>query len=141
MTFLSFGHAQKNAFAFLIALPFRQIAIRLCGLDFLLPVVLCNLDRFLGILLLGGHAELKRNETCFPTCRDRLSKTVRRLLQSAGSSAGLKAGATRARSCWAVMISATEPMMRAAAINVRTVTVSPAKKVPSKTATIGFTYA
>jgi len=25
--------------------------------------------------------------------------------------------------------------------NVRTVTVSPAKKVPSKTATIGFTYA
>ena len=62
-------------------------------------------------------------------------------VQSAGSSAALKAGSTRARSCCAVIISATEPMIRAAATNMRTVTVSPAKKVPSRTATIGFTYA
>src|SRR5262249_50200448 len=59
--------------------------------------------------------------------------------QSAGSNAALKAGAARPCSCCAVIMRATEPMMKAAAINVRTVTVSPAKKVPSKTATIGFT--
>ena len=40
-----------------------------------------------------------------------------------------------------VITSATEPIMRAAAINVRMVTVSPAKRVPNRTATIGFTYA
>ena len=94
------------------------------------------------IFLLRRHAELKRNEAQFSNLDANWAKAdLGVLLQSAGSSAGLMAGSARARSCWAVMINATEPMIRAAAINVRMVTVSPAKKVPSKTATIGFTYA
>src|SRR5215471_16642727 len=66
MTFFCFCHAQKNAFAFLVALPFRQIAVRLCGLDFRLPIALCDFDRLLRILWLDGHAELKRKKCLLP---------------------------------------------------------------------------
>src|SRR6059058_2319987 len=138
MTLFRICHAQKNAFAFFVALTLREIAVGLRGLDFGLPVAPCNIDRLLMIFLLGGHATLKRKDGRFPMRRtgDRRS-LIRLRVQSAGSIAALKAGSTRARSCWAVIISATDPMIRVAATNVRTVTVSPAKKVPSRTATIG----
>jgi hypothetical protein len=41
--------------------------------------------------------------------------------------------------CWAVITSATEPMMMAAANAVRPFTLSPAKSAPRSTATTGFT--
>src|SRR5437899_10598965 len=63
MTFFCFCHAQKNAFAFLVPLSFRQITIGLCGLDFRLPIALCDFNRLLSLVLLGGHAKLKR-KTC-----------------------------------------------------------------------------
>src|SRR5438552_13990032 len=66
MTFFCFCHAQKNAFAFFVALPFRQITIRLCGLDFRLPIALCDVNRLVVIFLLGGHAALKRKKCRLP---------------------------------------------------------------------------
>src|SRR5262252_83849 len=77
MTFFCFCHAQKNAFAFLVALPFRQIAVRLCGLDFRLPIALCDFDRLLRILWLGGHAELKRKKCILPRENSQFSDSLR----------------------------------------------------------------
>src|SRR5215472_13172657 len=111
-----FCHAQENALSFLVALALSEIAIGLRGLDFRLPVTLRCFDRL--SILFVAHTP-----------------------QSAGSSAALIGGSTRALSCCAVITSATEPMMRPPAINVRMVKVSPAKSVPNNTATIGFTYA
>src|SRR5437899_841899 len=118
-----FGHPQQNAFAFLVSLALGQIAIGLRGLDFRLPVARDHIDRFPSIF--------------------RLTRRIfaAHCVQSAGSNAALMGGSTLALSCCAVITSATEPIMRAAAINVRTVTVSPAKRAPNNTATIGFTYA
>jgi hypothetical protein len=81
MTLFRFCHTQENAFAFFIVFPFRKIAIGLRGLNFRLPVTPCNIDRLLcsrrlselKILLLGGHAALKRNERLFPNRRFRRS--------------------------------------------------------------------
>src|SRR5215469_13577163 len=141
MTLFGLCHAQKNAFAFFVALSFGKIAVGLSGLDFCLPIAPRDIDGVLMIFLLGSHAELKRKEARLPSRHKIPESATRPLFQSAGSSAALKAGSARARSCCAVIMSATEPMISAAAINVRTVTVSPAKRVPSSTATIGFTYA
>src|SRR5262245_49590732 len=66
MTLFRFGHAQKNSFAFFVALLFRKIAVGLGGLDFRLPVAPCSIDRLLMIVLLAGHAPLKRKERRFP---------------------------------------------------------------------------
>src|SRR5438093_4386327 len=140
MAIFRFRHAQKYALTFVIAFALCKFAIRLCSLDLRLPIALRDFDRLLTIFLLGGHAGLMRDEQRFPTWPPTVRRRIWSRNQSAGSSAGLMPGPARARSCWAVMINATEPMIRAAAINVRMVTVSPAKKVPSKTATIGFTY-
>src|SRR4029077_7349319 len=62
MTLFRFCHAQKNAFAFFIALTLREIAVGLRGLDLRLPVAPCSIDRLLMIFLLCGHAALKRKE-------------------------------------------------------------------------------
>src|SRR5512146_2130924 len=69
MTLFLFCHAQKNTFAFFVALTFREIAIGLRGLDFRLPVAPCSIDRLLMIFLLRGHAALKRKEGRFPIRR------------------------------------------------------------------------
>src|SRR6476646_10974026 len=62
MTLFRFCHAQKNAFAFFVALTLREVAVGLRGLDFRLPVAPCSIDRLLMIFLLRGHAALKRKE-------------------------------------------------------------------------------
>src|SRR5690242_10996675 len=62
MTLFRFRHAQKNAFAFFIALSFREIAVRLRRLDFRLPVAPGSIDRLLMIFPLRGHSALKRKE-------------------------------------------------------------------------------
>src|SRR5512132_1730403 len=66
MTLFRFCHAQKNAFAFFVALTFREIAVGLRGLDFRLPVASCSIDRLVTIFLLGGHAVLKRKKCRLP---------------------------------------------------------------------------
>src|SRR5215471_9767804 len=97
MTFFCFRHPQENAFAFLVALPLRQMTIRLCRLDLRLPIAFRDFDRVLTTFLLGGHAELKRNKAQLPTCPPNWERRI--WVQSAGSSAALMAGSTRARSC------------------------------------------
>src|SRR6266478_9198705 len=62
MALFRFGHAQKNAFASLIALTLCQIAIGLRSLNFRLPVARDHGDCFLSILRFAGHARLKRKE-------------------------------------------------------------------------------
>src|SRR6476660_8667130 len=66
MTLFRFCHAQKNAFAFFVALTFREIAVGLRGLDFRLPVAPCSIDRLLMVFPLGGHAALKRKKCRLP---------------------------------------------------------------------------
>src|SRR4029077_18577421 len=72
MTLFRFCHAQKNAFAFFVALTFREIAVGLRGLDFRLPVAPCSIDRLLMIFLLRGHAALKLKE--LQTAQQKLSE-------------------------------------------------------------------
>jgi hypothetical protein len=67
MTLFRFCHAQKNAFSFFVALSSREIAVGLRGLDFRLPVTPRDFNRLLAILLLGGHAALKRSRGRFPS--------------------------------------------------------------------------
>src|SRR5262249_21112659 len=123
MALFRFCHAQEDAFAFLVSFALGEVAIRLRSLHFGLPIALGYFDRLLSI----------------PWGR-RLTFAIHNV-QSAGSSAALIGASTFALSCCAVITSATEPMMSAAAISVRFVKVSPAKSVPNKTATIGLTYA
>src|SRR4029077_9372164 len=66
MTLFRFCHAQKNAFAFFVALTLRQVAVGLRGLDFRLPVPPCSIDRLLMISLLRSHASLELKEGRFP---------------------------------------------------------------------------
>ena len=80
MTLFRFGHAQKNAFAFFVALTFREIAVRLRGLDFRLPIAPCSIDRLLMISLLRSHAALKRKERRFP-----IRPSYRGVLETAAS--------------------------------------------------------
>jgi hypothetical protein len=67
MAFFGFGHAQENAFAFLILLALGQIAIRLRCLNFCLPIAFDDADRLLPIFALVGHARLKRKEWLLPS--------------------------------------------------------------------------
>ena len=76
MTLFRFGHAQKNGFAFFVRLSLREIAVGLRGLDFSLPVAPCSIDRLLMILVLGGHAALKRKD--LQTAQQKLSERQRR---------------------------------------------------------------
>src|SRR6516225_7121463 len=62
MTLFGFRHAQKNAFAFFVALSLRKIAVGLRGLDFRLPVAHGSLDCLAMVLLLSRHAALKLNK-------------------------------------------------------------------------------
>ena len=66
-------------------------------------------------------------------------KTLVHLAHSAGATVAAIAGVAFGFNCCAVITNATEPMMRPAAINVRTLKVSPANAAPSNTATMGFT--
>src|SRR5437879_8527503 len=132
MALFRFGHPQENAFAFLVPLALGQIAIGLRSLDFRLPVALDDFDCFLSIRSTA--------------VQDRFFRITRRIFaahnfQSSGSNAALMVGSTLALSCCAVITSATEPIMKPAATSVRMVTVSPAKRAPNRTATIGVTYA
>src|SRR5215472_3364597 len=80
MTLFGFCHAQKNGFAFFVALSFREIAVGLRGLDFRLPVAHCSIDRLAMIFLPGGHVALKPNEMRFPmrSCYGEVETTVPR---------------------------------------------------------------
>src|ERR1700730_16276876 len=55
------------------------------------------------------------------------------------SIAAVIGGSVFVLSCWTVIMSATEPMIKAAASSVRKVIVSWANNAPSNTATIGLT--
>src|SRR6266513_794579 len=118
-----FRHAQQNAFAFLVPLALGQITIRLRSLHLSLPVPLDYLDGLRSSFLIRRTILTAHN------------------FQSAGSNAAPIGGSILALNCWAVITSATEPIIRHAAIKVRMVSFSPAKSAPSRTATIGFTYA
>ena len=126
MTFFGFSHAKKNSFALLIRFATGELAINSCGLDFSAPVALHYFDclspgrRSLG----GGGSILSRFGFHRP---------------HSVSIAAVIGGNVFALSCWIVIMSATEPMINAAASNVRNVTASWANKAPSKTATIGLT--
>jgi hypothetical protein len=76
MALFRFGHAQKNAFASLIALTLGQIAIGLRSLDFRLPVAHDHGDCFLSILRIACHTRLKRKE--LQTAQQKLSERQRR---------------------------------------------------------------
>src|SRR6266436_4992542 len=76
MTLFRFCHAQKNAFAFFVALTLCEVAVGLRGLDFRLPITPCSIDRLLMILVLSGHAALKRKE--LQTAQQKLSERQRR---------------------------------------------------------------
>src|SRR5437762_7040528 len=71
-----FGHAQKNAFASLVALTLGQIAIGLRSLNFRLPVARDHGDCFLSILRIACHTRLKRKE--LQTAQQKLSERQRR---------------------------------------------------------------
>jgi hypothetical protein len=62
MALFRFGHAQKNAFASLIALTLGQIAIGSRSLNLRLPVARNHGDCFLSIFRIACHARLKRKE-------------------------------------------------------------------------------
>src|SRR6478736_8141538 len=96
MTLFRFGHAQKNAFAFFVALTFREIAVGLRGLDFRLPIAPCRSDRLLMIFLLRGHAALKRKE--LQTAQQKLSERQRRGIhvKAWGNDPGLRKSETSA---------------------------------------------
>ena len=66
MTLFGFGHAQKNAFAFVVGLSLCQVAVGLRRLDFRLPVASCGIDRLLMIFPLRGHPALKRKKCRLP---------------------------------------------------------------------------
>src|SRR5438034_4549844 len=76
MALFRFGHAQKNAFASLIALTLCQIAIGLRSLNFRLPVARDHGDCFLSILRIACHTRLKRKE--LQTAQQKLSERQRR---------------------------------------------------------------
>jgi hypothetical protein len=76
MALFRFGHAQKNAFASLIALTLGQIAIGLRSLDFGLPVARNHGDCFLSIFRIACHTRLKRKE--LQTAQQKLSERQRR---------------------------------------------------------------
>src|SRR5256714_8269535 len=76
MALFRFCHAQKNAFAFVVAFSLREVAVGLRGFDFRLPVAPCSIDRLLMIFLLRGHAALKRKD--LQTAQQKLSERQRR---------------------------------------------------------------
>jgi hypothetical protein len=76
MALFRFGHAQKNAFASLIALTLGQIAIGLRSLDFGLPVARDHGDCFMSILRIACHTRLKRKD--LQTAQQKLSERQRR---------------------------------------------------------------
>jgi hypothetical protein len=80
MALFRFGHAQKNAFASLVALALGQIAIGSRGLDFRLPVARDHGDCFLSILRIACHTRLKRKE--LQTAQQKLSERQRRGITS-----------------------------------------------------------
>src|SRR6266481_9691211 len=83
------GHAQKNAFASLVALALGQIAIGLRSLNFRLPVAFDYIDCFPSIVRFDGHARLKRKELL--TAQQKLSERQRRgiHIKAWGSAPGL----------------------------------------------------
>src|SRR5438093_9801395 len=80
MALFRLGHAQKNAFASLIPLAIGEVAIRLRGLDFRLPVARNYVDCFLSILRIACHTRLKRKER--QTAQQKLSERQRRRITS-----------------------------------------------------------
>src|ERR1041385_5306975 len=59
MTLFRLCHAQKDAFAFFVALSFGEIAIGSRGLDFRLPIAPSNINGLLMNFLLGSHVPIK----------------------------------------------------------------------------------
>jgi hypothetical protein len=130
MALFRLRHAQDKSFPFLVLLPSREIAIYFGRFDFSAPIPLDYFDRFFSIRSTAAQ--------------DRSFRLTRWIFafhhsQSAGVTAALISGSALNLNWCAVITSATEPMIRAAATTVRMVKVSPAKAVPSRTATIGFT--
>src|SRR5437870_1124793 len=97
MTFFGFRHAKKNSFALLIRFATGELAINSCGLDFSTPVALHYFDCLSSILSRFGFHR-----------------------PHSVSIAAVIGGNVFALSCWIVIMSATEPMINAAASNVRT---------------------
>jgi len=123
MPLLRFRHPQQDAFAFLVLLAFGEIAINLCCLNFGPPIAPDDFDRFLSILRSVGWV------------------VVLHRAQSVPAMDAAKGAVAPAFICWAVITTATEPIINPAPKSVRNVNFSPANAVPSKTATTGFTYA
>src|SRR6266516_3122162 len=76
MALFRFAHAQKNAFASLVALALGQTATDLRSLNFRLIVARDHGDRFLSILRIACHTRLKRKE--IQTAQQKLSERQRR---------------------------------------------------------------
>src|SRR6266487_2324317 len=93
MTLFRFCHTQKNAFPLLVPLAFGQIAINFRCLDFRAPISLDHSDSLLSIF-----SVIRWIFVFHPA-------------QSAGATAALNGGSTRALSCCAVITIATEPMI------------------------------
>ena len=118
VTLFRLGHPQQNAFPFFVALAGGEIAVNLRSLYFGAPVPFDDIDR-LGFWTFLWFAVFHR-------------------AQLAGSmTAGT--GETFAFICCAMITTATEPMINPAPTSVRNVSVSCAKRVPRRMATMGFT--
>src|SRR5713101_3400432 len=118
MAFFRLRHAIQHTFSFFVGLARRELAINLGRPHFRTPVAFYHFDCLPSILLgLGFH---RAHSVCI---------------------AAVIGGSVFVLSCCTVIMSATEPMINAAASSVRKVTVSWANNAPSNTATIGFTYA
>src|SRR5437773_10893307 len=98
MPLFRFRHSQQNAFAFHVPLALGQIRIGLRRLDLGLPVPLDYLDGLRSSFLIRRAILAAHN------------------FQSAGSNAALIGGSIFALNCWAVITSATEPIIRQAEI-------------------------
>ena len=90
MTLFRFCHAQKNAFAYFVALTLREVALGLRSLDFGLPVAPCSIDRLLMIFPLSGHAALKRKD--LQTAQQKLSERQRRGITSKSATGRIRRG-------------------------------------------------
>src|SRR5260370_12861732 len=115
MAFFRLRHTIQNTFSFFVGLARGELAIHLRGLHFRTPVAFHHFDCLPSILLgLGFH---RAHSDCI---------------------AAVIGGSVFVLSCCTVTMSATDPMINAAASMERNGTVSSAHKEPCNTATTAF---
>ena len=124
VAFLGLRHSDQDSFAFFVLLAGRQIAVRLRRLDFRPPIALDHLNR-----LLPARRSLGGGGSIFWFVRWIAGL---HLAQSGAAVADLGV------ICCAVITIATDPIINPAPRSVRMVKLSPAKAVPSRTATTGL---